>query len=85
MLPFLAPLAFVVFVVLPAIVVSLWGRLWAAMSEASRRGSVAATFRRQAFRDELRHDLVSVVDARAALVSKRIGQRGRSLSMPPGR
>ena len=28
MLPFLAPLAFVVFVVLPAIVVSLWSRLW---------------------------------------------------------
>ena len=26
MLPFLAPLAFVVFVVLPAIVVTLWGR-----------------------------------------------------------
>jgi hypothetical protein len=26
MLPFLAPLAFVIFVVLPAIVVTLWGR-----------------------------------------------------------
>jgi hypothetical protein len=26
MLPFLAPLAFVVFVVLPAIVVAFWGR-----------------------------------------------------------
>ena len=46
MLPFLAPLAFVVFVVLPAIVVSLWDRLWAAMLKASRRGSVAAMFRR---------------------------------------
>jgi hypothetical protein len=45
MLPFLAPFAFVVFVDLPAIVVSLWGRLWGACGPRCLSASCCSTSR----------------------------------------